>query len=458
MATSDTPLAAGQALAREDYPGALEANYVLGLLFITYTFSFIDRQVLGVLVGPIKTDLALSDFQFSLLQGAAFAILYSIMALPFGRLADAGNRKWIMSIGVLGWSIATVGCGLAKSFWSLFSMRMAVGVGEAALSPAAYSTITDSFPTEKLTGALSTYKAGAIVGGGLALALGGAMYDYFASIEGGLVLPLMGSVAPWQATFVAVGLPGLLLAALLAFTREPKRKGLLRDEAAGTARSLSVGDVFRYMFVQHRQLYVSIFGGCALLAVVSYGYSSWFTEMLIRNFGLSRTQAGSLFGSVVVVAGLGGVLSGPLMVGFFRRRGVLDANMRVLMLIAIGLLPGAVLAPQMPSYSLALTLAAIVIFLQGAYIGVAAAAVQMVTPNQMRGQATALYIFCVNMLGLALGSTLVAITTDFVLGDESALKHSLSLVSACLVPLAALLFWRGISAFRQAMEESARWA
>ncbi len=457
MDTSGTTPSARSGGISEDYPGSLEANYVLGLLFVTYTFSFIDRQVLGVLVGPIKTDLALSDVQFSLLQGAAFAILYSVMALPFGRLADAGSRKWIMSIGVLGWSIATVGCGLAKSFGALFTMRMAVGVGEAALSPAAYSTISDSFPKEKLTRALSIYKAGALVGGGLALALGGALYDYFSAVDN-LVLPVLGPMSAWQATFVAVGLPGLLLAALLAFTREPKRKGMLRDEATATARSLSVREVFAYMFVQHRWLYVSILGGCALLAVVSYGFSSWFTEMLIRNFALTRSQSGSLFGSVVVVAGITGILSGPLVVNFFQRRDHLDANMRVLMLIAITLFPAAVLAPQMPNHTLALALAGVTVFLQAAYIGVAAGAIQMVTPNQMRGQVTALYIFCVNMLGLALGSTLVALATDFAFGDESALQHSLSLVSACLVPLAALLFWRGLKAFRDAMEASAAWA
>ncbi len=441
---------------RDKYPSTLEANYVLGLLFVCYTFSFIDRQVLGVLVGPIKADLGLSDFQFSLLQGAAFAILYSVMALPFGRLADATSRKWIMSIGVLGWSIATVGCGLAKSFGQLFTMRMAVGVGEAALSPAAYSTITDSFPREKLTRAMAIYKAGVLVGGGLALVLGGALHDFFATIDD-LSLPLIGPVAPWQATFVAVGLPGLLLALLLALTREPKRKGLLRDAKTSTARSLSIKEVFAYLFVEHRRLYVGIFGGCALLAIVSYGYSSWFTEMLIRNFSLTRGHAGSMYGSVVIGAGLTGVLSGPVMVSFFQRRGYLDSNMRVLMLIGISLFPAAVAAPQMPSYTLALALVAVTVFLQAAYIGVAAAAIQMVTPNQMRGQVTALYIFCVNMLGLAVGSTLVAATTDFAFGDEAALKHSISVVSACLVPFAVFLFWRGLPAFKAAIEEADTW-
>ena len=133
----------------DEYPSSGQANYLLGLMFLAYVVSFIDRQVLGVLVGPIKADLDLSDFQFSLLQGAAFAILYSVMAIPLGRLTDTKNRKLIVAIGVFGWSLMTVGCGMAKNFGQLFVMRMGVGVGEAALSPAAYSMIADSFTREK---------------------------------------------------------------------------------------------------------------------------------------------------------------------------------------------------------------------------------------------------------------------------------------------------------------------
>jgi MFS family permease len=140
-----------------EYPRSRRANYILGLMFLAYVFSFIDRQVLGVLVGPIKEDLDLSDFQFSLLQGAAFAILYSVMAIPLGRLADAKNRKFIIAIGVFFWSLMTIGCGLAKNFSQLFVMRMGVGVGEAALSPAAYSTLADSFTRDKLTRAMASY-------------------------------------------------------------------------------------------------------------------------------------------------------------------------------------------------------------------------------------------------------------------------------------------------------------
>jgi MFS family permease len=439
-----------------EYPRSRRANYILGLMFLAYVFSFIDRQVLGVLVGPIKEDLNLSDFQFSLLQGPAFAILYSVMAIPLGRLADTKNRKTIIAIGVFGWSLMTIGCGLAKNFAQLFVMRMGVGVGEAALSPAAYSMISDSFTREKLTRAMAIYKAGLFVGGGLALVLGGFIYDYYASIPD-LSFPVLGAMNGWQATFVTVGLPGFLLAFMILLIKEPTRKGMMRSDDGNHPASLKIRQVFAFMFVEHRQLYISLFVGCSILAIVAAGYSSWFTEMLIRNFSLARSHAGSLVGSVVIVGGLLGVLSGPSLVAFFQRRGFTDSNMRVLMLLAIALIPTAIIAPQMSNHILALALFTVTIFLQAAYMGVAAAAVQMVTPNQMRGQATAVYLFATNMLGLALGSTLVAALTDFVFSDENALMHSLSLVSGALLPVAAWVFWKGLDSFSVAVKRSEDW-
>ena len=439
-----------------EYPSTGQANYLLGLMFLAYVVSFIDRQVLGVLVGPIKADLQLSDFQFSLLQGAAFAILYSVMAIPLGRLTDTKNRKLIVAIGVFGWSLMTIGCGMAKNFGQLFVMRMGVGVGEAALSPAAYSMIADSFTREKLTRAMAIYKAGLYVGGGLALVLGGYIYDYYDAIPD-LSFPLLGSVNAWQATFVSVGLPGFLLSFMILFIKEPTRKGMIRADDGSQPASLKIREVFAFMFVEHRQLYISLFVGCSILAIVGAGYSSWFTEMLIRNFSLQRSHAGSLVGSVIILSGLLGVFSGPVFVGYFQRRNFADSNMRVLMFLSIALIPTSIAAPQMSSHVMALALLSVTVFFQASYMGVAAAAVQMVTPNQMRGQATAVYMFATNMLGLALGSTLVAVLTDFVFVDEGALMHSLSVISAVLLPMAAWMFWRGLNAFSAAVKKSEDW-
>lgn len=440
---------------RSDAAG-LRSHYVLGLLFVTYAFSFIDRQILGVLVGPVKADLGITDFQFSLLQGAAFALLYSLVGLPLGRLADSGTRKTIIGVGVLLWSFATAGSGFARNFYQLFAMRMLVGAGEAALAPAASSIITDLYPREKLTAAMSIFKAGVVVGSGMALVLGGRLYEYF---DGLGQLTLLGvSIAPWQATFITVGAPGLLLATLIVLIREPARKGLLVVEGHGASTKLPLKSAMTYMFKEQRMLYGSLFGGCSLLAIVSYGFSSWFTETLIRTFAITRAEAGTLYGTSVIISGLAGIAFAPIFVGFFQRRQRIDANMRALMWLCAGLLPSAALAPQMPDYRLALVLVAAFGFFQAAYLGVAAAAVQMVTPNQLRGLATALYLFSVNMMGLAIGSSVVAGITDFIFQDESAVRHSLTLVAVCLLPVAAVIFWRGLPAFAQAIAASSKWS
>lgn len=440
-----------------NYPAALQANYMLGLLFLAYVLSFIDRQVLGVLIGPIKSDLQITDFQFSLLQGAAFAILYSFMALPFGRLADSKSRKVIIGTGIFFWSLMTIGCGMAKNFSQLFMMRMGVGVGEAALSPAAYSSITDSFTKDKLTGAMAIFKGGIVAGAGLAFVLGGALYEFYAGIDD-LSLPLLGSVSAWQATFVSVGLPGFVLAALILMTKEPERKGFLASEKGQAGLALSLPKVLSYFAIEHRRLYGSLFIGCSLLAIVSYGYTSWFAEMLIRNFDLTRSQAGAQFGSVYIISGLLGVMSGPLLVKFFQKRGHIDANMRALLTISIFMFPTSVLAPLMPERVWALALAGGTLFFLASYVGVSAAALQMVTPNQLRGQATAIYIFSTSILGLALGSSMVAAVTDFVFADELALKYSISLVSLCILPFATWQFKRGLKAFSVAIVRSDEWS
>jgi len=255
----------------------------------------------------------------------------------------------------------------------------------------------------------------------------------------------------------------MLIALLIFLTNEPTRKGLLKTSNT-TSHSLPIKEVVNYMFVEHRQLYTSIFGGCAVLgivtagySIVTAGYSAWFTEMLIRDFSLTRGQAGASAGYVYIGAGLLGVLSGPLFVGFFEKRGYKNAAMRALLLFAIVIMPAAIVAPQMPSPTLALAFMAIVIFFQGAYMGVSAAAVQMVSPNQMRGQAAAFYLFFVSILAMALGSSFIAGLTDFVFRDESALHDSISLASAILVPIAALLFWKGLRPFTRAIEASEKW-
>ncbi|MBT7799203.1 MAG: MFS transporter, partial [Gammaproteobacteria bacterium] len=206
-----------------NWPSPTIAWYAVGILFVAYTFSFADRFILSLLIEPIKQDLNLSDTKISLLHGFAFAIFYTFMGIPIGRLADKYNRRTIIVWGIATWSCMTAVCGITKGYWQLFAARVGVGVGEAALSPAAYSMIADLFPAQKLGRALSVYTTGAFVGAGLAFIIGGtAIAAITTSPE--ITLPVIGTIRSWQAAFFLVGLPGLLVAALMYTVKEPLRR------------------------------------------------------------------------------------------------------------------------------------------------------------------------------------------------------------------------------------------
>ena len=169
-----------------EFPSPGYAWYVVGVLTVAYVFSFVDRQIIALLIGPIQRDLEISDTQISLLGGLSFAVFYTLFGIPIGRLADTKSRRAIISIGIAFWSVMTAGCGLTKRFWDLALMRMGVGVGEATLSPAAYSLIADYFPPHRRSTAMSVYSMGIYIGSGLAFILGG-MVVQFASVQEHLV-------------------------------------------------------------------------------------------------------------------------------------------------------------------------------------------------------------------------------------------------------------------------------
>jgi MFS family permease len=416
------------------------ANWALFILLLAYILSFIDRNVMAILVGPIRESFAIDDFQYGLLHGLAFTLFYTLLGLPIGRLADRRSRRAIIGVGVVFWSLMTCACGLVRSFGGLFAARMGVGVGEAALSPPAHSLLSDLYPSKLLPRAMSIFTLGITIGGGMAYMVGGWVLASVGDAE--LALPWVGVLRPWQLTFIGVGLPGFLVGALVWTIREPARRG--RARAVG--ESAPVGEVLRY-FRAHGRLYGSILGSVSMLSVLGYGTITWYVEMLIRAFGSQPGEVGPKFGWIFIVAGSLGAISGGFVAERLGRRHV-DANLRVVVLAAaLWIIPGVV-GPMMGTERGALWMAAPILFLMSSYFGPAIAALQTSTPNEMRALASALLLFAANLFGLGLGPPLVGALTTHVLGGDQTLGLALVGLCAVFAPLAALTAAWGLRAYR----------
>ncbi|MBB2494453.1 spinster family MFS transporter [Aquipseudomonas ullengensis] len=434
---------------KNGYPSSLSAWTTVVILMVAYVLSFIDRQILNLLVGPIRRDLDISDTQMSLLMGLSFALFYTICGIPLGRLADTKSRRGLIAIGVLFWSAATAACGMAKLYWQFLLCRVGVGVGEAALSPAAYSLIADSFPPERRATAISVYSMGVYLGSGIAFLLGGLVIK-FASAQGDLHLPVFGEVRPWQLIFLILGAAGVLFTLLMLAVREPARRGV------GAGVAVPLAEVGRYIRSNRRTVLCHNFG-FAGLALAGYGSAAWIPSFFIRTYGWDAGHVGVVYGSLVAVFGCVGIVCGGRLADWLSKRGQVDANMRVGLYAALGALPVVALFPLMESAFWASVLLAPAIFFLSMPFGVAPAAIQEIMPNSMRGQASAIYLFVVTLFGLGLGPTFVALVTDYVFADDQALRYSLLYVTTASVLLAIGLLWMGLKPYRASLEQLQRW-
>jgi MFS family permease len=438
----------------ESYPAAGYAWYVVGVLTVAYIFSFIDRQILSLMIGPIQKDLGVDDKKMGLLIGFTFAVFYTFFGIPLGRLADTRSRRAIISVGIAVWSVMTAGCGLAKTFWQLALMRMGVGVGEASLSPSAYSLISDYFRPERRSTAMSVYSMGIYIGSGLAFILGGFIMK-LVSGQDSTDLPWIGPVRSWQLVFFIVGLPGLLISLLLLTVREPVRKGV-RLKADGSAvpapTAREVGDYIRMNYVT----FLCLTLGTGLVALYLYGANAWIPTLLSRRFGWSPGDTGLVFGLIVAICGTLGIVSAGRLADVLRQRGYADSNLRIALWGVIAGMPFVLLFPLAPSGNVAAALLVPVVFFMSTPFGVAPAAVQQMMPNTMRAQATAVYLFVINLVGMGIGPTLVAGLTEDVFHDKKAVHLSLLIVGAVSFTLAIIALWAGLKPYRRSLDRLKR--
>jgi MFS family permease len=415
--------------------------YVVFVLIVAYTFSFIDRQILTLLVGPIRATLNISDTQISLLHGLAFALFYSIMGIPIGRMVDSRKRANIIAGGIAVWSVMTAVCGLAQNFIQLFLARIGVGVGEAALSPGAYSMISDEFPPEQRPRAMSLYISAAYVGGGIATIAGGALIATMPPVD----LPLIGPMEPWQALFSVVGLPGLFVALWVLTLREPARTGL----KAGPQPSL--GELGEFLSARRGALGFLILG-YAMSGVMWQAAIAWIPTYFIRIFGWSASEVSLPYGLISMVCGMGGIILGGWIATRLRQSGRLDANILIGLIAITIALPSGIAATFAPSPILALALFGVFLFGCAMPWGSAVAALHEITPNQMRGQISAIHLFCLSLIGTGVGPTMVALFTDKYFKNDAALGSSMALTLAIAAPVSAVLLWLARRPYREALE------
>ena len=427
---------------------------VVVILMLAQTVSFIDRMIMGLLVGPIRQSFDISDTQFSLLAGLAFAIFYSVMGIPLGIAVDRFNRKKLIALAISFWSIMTALCGAAKGFWSLFAARVGVGVGEAALSPAAYSIITDYFAKGSLARALSVYTMGVTIGSGLAYIIGGWVVT-MAMNAGEIVLPVIGAREGWQLTFFIVGIPGLFVALLVLMIREPERKDMFNLEDG--AETVSFGQTLSFMMARGTAYFTHIIG-MSLFIIVVFSVNIWGPEYLIRTFDYTRAQAGQTFGLVIMIAGMAGLMTGGTLGDRIFAGGSLDGYSRVIIFSMLAMLPFMALLAFASTPWMGIACIGVAIFFSAFQGGLGGGLIQLITPNQMRGQAVAIYFLLANLIGMGVGPTVTATLTDYVFKNDAALNKALALSGVLLIPIAAFTIMAGLPAVRRAVEEAKSWS
>lgn len=439
------------------FPPAAIGWYSTILLALLYWLSILDRTIISLLVDPIKTDIGISDVQFGMLHGLAFAVTFSVFGLAAGTLADRLSRRLIIFCSVSIWSVATAACGLAKNFGHLLVARVGVGAGEAGLNPCATSMITDLFPPGKLTRALAVYSLGASAGSGCAYIFGGVLVD-LVSGAGKTVLPLIGEVAPWQAVFLLIGVPGVAFS-LLSFTMpEPKRRGRQRD-TAGTSLLWSIfkgyPDLVAFMRSRGR-FFICHYAGFGLASTGFVGAAAWYPAHMGRTFGWGGSQIGLGLGLAMIIGGVVGKLLCGYFVDNLFSRGYKDAQFRWYAGALVIALPIGVIA--VTSASPWVFLGGFTLFqtLLSPITAVYVASLNLVTPNELRGAGVAFFSATVGLLALSLGPILIAVFSDYLYGGNAIGSGIATMFVICL-PVAALFLLAGRRAMQEAITAAENW-
>jgi MFS family permease len=426
--------ASGPRAALQPWPRPRTAWYALIILTLATMMNFFGAYVFPLMVQSVKRDFALTDVEIGLLLGPAGIFFFIFVGIPLARLVDIYPRRIILGIGLVFTSACTVVGGLVQNYAQMFASRIFVGVGGSAHGPGCYSMIADYFPPAKLPRAFAVLQFGFIFGTGLASIVGGALLGLVAGWPPTHLGPLL--IRNWQWVLIMVGTPGLVIAALVCLLPEPARRGKV-----ASAATLPVRAVFREIG-RRRSVYFPLFLGLALSSIEAGGLLEWRPAWMMRTYGWSAARVGFWQGITFFVGLPLGVLFGTWLTERLAKRHK-DANVRVTTILFALAIPCAVISPLLQS-----GLAALILGSMSGVFGVASAvpqnaAIQTITPNEMRGQVTAVYLFMFTVFQ-ALGSLFIAVFNQYVIGAESGLWKTLCLTAAIIMPLAAWAISRGI--------------
>lgn len=413
------------------YPAAWRAWLSALVIFLLTAIGLADRMAIAMLIGPIKQDFGIGDFQASLLVGLAFTLFYVLFLIPAGIAADRYSRKRVLGIGLAIWSLATIACGFAGGFVSLFVLRMIVGTGEAVIGPCSHGIIGDSFPRHALSKPLALQGIGFQAGPAAGMAAAGAILA--AGAAGAFAgWPVLGDLAAWRVAFILIGLPGLLALPLVALLHEPSRPAGRGDEAAPPAALLA-------FLKDNAKLMAPVLGGAALSAMALGVVTGWVPEYLQRSLGVSPIEAGASLGLILLVAAVLGQGLYSVVVDWFAARGALDAPIRV------GLLPVALALP-LSWVAFAVAEAAQFYAALFAYLicivpfnALNNTIVQQIAPPALRSRLSALLILTISIVGFAFAPALVGWLSEFVFG-EARLGLAMQLVSTASLALTLVLY------------------
>lgn len=445
----EAEMAPGAASSSQPWPKPAVAWYAVGVFALVLMFGQLDQGVINLLITPIKKDFSLADWQISFLTGVAPSLFFVVVGIPLARFVDTHTRKYVLAAGIGVCSLMTTLCGLAQGFWQLFGLRVFVGGGTAVNGPGSYSMLSDFFPRQRLALAIYFLQIGFILGTGVPGILGGYAVAMLSHTPAQHWMGL--TIHYWQLVFMVVGLPALIGALLLLTVPEPPRRGAVQH---GGQKAIPLWSIVGYLF-KHWRLYAPMFFGLAFSAMETYGTLQWRVPFLERTYGWSIPQAALTLGVSNILFQLVGLIIGSWVTGRLTRKHD-DANVRVVAIFYTLTPIFAILGPLMPNPWLSVFCAGMTGLFGLAGASPQNAAIQSVTPNQMRGQVTALYLFVFTVIGQGLGPVFISLFTDFVIRDESQIRTAMSVTAAFMTPIAALIIWLGVKPYGKAIAEIKR--